>query len=205
MQILTAFGAAHVEVDEVADPACLVVLTHGAGGGVDTPDLLAVRREALDLQAAVARVVQPYRARGARVPGSAARQDAAWLEIIATLRRETFPGVPLIQGGRSNGARVACRTAPAAGARAVIALAFPLHPPGRPERSRAAELLRAQTDVLVVNGAADPFGIPESGGPVHVVMLPGEGHSLSRRPGEVGAAAGSWLRDVLSGSPAERR
>ena len=116
-------------------------------------------RMAAGLGGAVALVTQPYRLRGARAPGSADRQDAAWLEIISALRAR-FPGIPLVQGGRSNGARVACRTARAAGARAVLALAFPLHPPGRPDRSRAAELRGAGTEVLVVNGDRDPFGYP---------------------------------------------
>lgn len=204
VEIVTASGAAHAVVDKVTDPGCLVVLTHGAGGGVEAPDLLAVRRAGLELGAMVARVVQPYRMRGARAPGSAARQDTAWLEIIAALRK-AFPGVPLVQGGRSNGARVACRTARAARARAVIALAFPLHPPGRPERSRAAELLEAGTDVLVVNGDADPFGVPQGSGAIHVVTVPGEGHALSRAPEKAGAAVSSWLGELLSANRADRR
>jgi len=136
--------------------------------------------------------------RGARAPGSAARQDAAWLEITRKLRRR-FPGVPLIQGGRSNGARVACRTAQAAGARAVLALAFPLHPPGRPDRSRAAELYDAGTDVLVVNGTADPFGIPEPAGAIGVVVLPGATHALSRQDDEIRRIVRDWLAGLLAG------
>jgi uncharacterized protein len=116
------------------------VLTHGAGGSVNAPDLLAVRDAALRAGGATALVTQPYRIRGARAPGSPARQDGAWREIIALLRAGPWsgpeevplsPGTPLIVGGRSNGARVACRTAAAVGARGVIALAFPLRPPGR--------------------------------------------------------------------------
>ena len=141
--------------------------------------------------------LQPYRVRGARAPGSAVRQDAAWLEVIEALRRR-FPGIPLVQGGRSNGARVACRTALDAGARAVVALAFPLHPPGRPELSRAAELRSAGTDVLVVNGSRDPFGVPDSTDATRVVVLAGETHALSRDPGQVAQAVGSWLRGVLN-------
>ena len=105
------------------------MLTHGAGGSAGAPDLLAAGDAARQLGGLVARVTQPYRVRGARAPGSPARQDAAWAEIVAALR-ELAPGVPLVQGGRSNGARVACRTAAAVGARAVIALAFPLSPAG---------------------------------------------------------------------------
>ena len=201
MEISTGSGPALAELDEPGKsnksggPGFLMVLTHGAGGGVDSADLLAAAQAAGSLGGVVARVLQPYRARGARAPGSPDRQDEAWLEIIAALRQR-FPAVPLVQGGRSNGARVACRTARAAGARAVVALAFPLHPPGRPERSRAAELRQA-SPVLVVNGERDPFGIPDRGGASRVVVLAGETHALSRHPQEVRVAVESWLREVL--------
>jgi hypothetical protein len=143
-------------------------------------------------------VLQPYRVRGARAPGSAVRQDAAWLQIAAALRRR-YPGVPLVQGGRSNGARVACRTARDAGALAVLALAFPLHPPGRPERSRAAELAEAGTPVLVVNGAADPFGVPEAAGAVTVVVLGGAAHALAGQGDAIRRVVGSWLAGLARG------
>jgi uncharacterized protein len=197
VEILTGYGRARAEVDEPAKALFLLVLTHGAGGGVDGRDLLAARDAGIALGGAVARVIQPYRVRGARAPGSPARQDAAWLEIIEALRGR-FPGIPLVQGGRSNGARVACRTARDAGARAVIALAFPLHPPGRPERSRAAELRGAGAAVLVVNGSRDPFGVPDSADAARVVVLAGEAHALSGSTGLVAQAVGSWLREVLN-------
>ncbi len=114
-----------------------------------------------------------------------------------TALREQYAGLPLVQGGRSNGARVACRTAAEAGARAVIALAFPLHPPGRPEQSRVDELRGAGAQVLVVNGSRDPFGIPAAQDAARLVVVPGETHSLSKNPAAVGAAVGSWLDDVL--------
>jgi predicted alpha/beta-hydrolase family hydrolase len=174
----------------------LLVLTHGSGRGPDTADLLAVRDAALELGGAVALVTQPFLVKGRRAPGAPARQDAAWVKIIGALRRRVRTRV-LIQGGRSNGARVACRTARAVGACAVLALAFPLHPPGRPERSRAAELAEAGTDVLVINGSRDAFGIPEPAAARQVVVLPGETHALSKEPGAVGAAAGAWLRGLL--------
>jgi hypothetical protein len=202
VQIQTGAGPARAEVDRPGKPAFLVVMTHGAGGGVDTKDLLAVRDVAVARGGAVARVMQPYRVRGARAPGAPGPQDAAWLEIIAALRKE-FAGLPLVQGGRSNGARVACRTAAEAGAQAVIALAFPLHPPGRPDQSRADELRAAGTEVLVVNGERDPFGIPAARDASRVVVLPGETHSLSRRPAAVGEAVGSWL-DELAGLASRR-
>jgi predicted alpha/beta-hydrolase family hydrolase len=200
VEIGTGEGPAQAEVDRPAggEPSFLLVLTHGAGGGVDSADLVAVAGAALRLGGVVARVTQPYRVKGRRAPGSPERQDAAWVEVIAALRAAAGPGLPLIQGGRSNGARVACRTAGAVGARAVIALAFPLHPPGRPDRSRAAELAGAGTDVLVLNGDRDPFGIPEGSGRTRVVVLAGETHALSRHPGETGRAAGAWLRELLA-------
>jgi predicted alpha/beta-hydrolase family hydrolase len=197
MKIRTAAGPASAELDAATDPPFLLVLTHGAGGGTDSADLLAARQAGLDQGGAVARVLQPYRLRGARAPGSAVRQDEAWLEIVLKLRRR-FPGVPLVQGGRSNGARVACRTARETGALAVLALAFPLHPPGRPERSRAAELAEAGTVVLVVNGAADPFGVPEAAGPIRVVVLPGATHALKGQGGAIRRVVGSWLGEVLA-------
>ena len=196
MRISTSAGPARVELDAAGDPPFLLVLTHGAGGGIDSADLLAARQAGLDLGAAVARVLQPYRVRGARAPGSAARQDQAWLEIIGKLRRR-FPGVPLVHGGRSTGARAACRTARAAGALAVLALAFPLHPPGRPDRSRAGELQEAGTKVLVVNGSADPFGVPEPADAVDVVVLPGATHALARQGGQIRGAVEKWLAGLL--------
>jgi predicted alpha/beta-hydrolase family hydrolase len=135
------------------------MLGHGAGGGVDAPDLLAARRAALEGECAVARVLQPYRMAGRRAPAPAAQLDVAWLAVAAALRRKrSLSGVPLFVGGRSSGARVACRTAKALHAHAVLALAFPLHPPGRPERSRADELSAAGVPVLVVQGERDAFG-----------------------------------------------
>jgi uncharacterized protein len=200
VEIGTSEGPARAVVERPAggEASFLLVLTHGAGGGVGSPDLLAVAGAASSLGGVVARVTQPYLVKGRRAPGSPDRQDAAWVEVIAALRAALGAGLPLIQGGRSNGARVACRTAAAVGARAVIALAFPLHPPGRPDRSRAADLAAAGTDVLVLNGERDPFGIPESTGRTRVVVLAGEAHPLSRHPGEAGRAAGAWLREVLA-------
>lgn len=193
---MTAHGAAEVTVDEpraAEGAAFLLVLTHGSNGGVDAPDLLAVREVALGLGGAVARVLQPFRKAGRRAPGSAARQDEAWLEIVK-LVRDRFGDVPLVQGGRSNGARVACRTAREAGATGVVALAFPLHPPGRPEKSRADELRGAGVDVVVVNGDRDPFGVPDAADAAEVVVLPGERHDLNKNPAAVGEAVEPWLR-----------
>ncbi|WP_084963443.1 alpha/beta family hydrolase [Thermoactinospora rubra] len=194
MRIDTPRGPALVEIDEAAGARLLLVLTHGSGGGVDAPDLLAVRQAALEAGATVARVTQPFRLAGARAPGPAARQDEAWAAVVGRLR-ERWPDLPLVQGGRSNGARVACRTAQTVGAAAVVALAFPLHPPGRPDRSRAAELRGAGVDVLVVNGDRDPFGVPDAADAARLVVLPGEGHDLNKHPVRVGEVVADWIKD----------
>src|SRR5215211_3690386 len=193
MEIATPSGPALVDLDEPDTPSFLLVMTHGANGGVATPDLLAVRAAGLALGGAVARVLQPFRLAGRRAPGPEARQDEAWLTVVAALRQR-YGDLPLVQGGRSNGARVACRTALAASARGVVALAFPLHPPGRPERSRAGELYRAGVEVVVVNGERDAFGVPDPAPGVRVYVLPDDGHELARDPGQVGRVVARWLR-----------
>lgn len=195
----TPRGAAEVELTlPEAEPAALLALGHGAGGGVDTPDLGAVRRAALDAGLAVARITQPYRVAGRRAPAPAGQLDQVWTAVLTTLReRPDLGGVPLIVGGRSSGARVACRTAAAVGATAVVALAFPLHPPGRPERSRSGELDGA-VPTLVVNGDRDPFGVPAERPGVTVVVRPGERHDLKRDPGAVADAVRSWLSEVVA-------
>ncbi|RKS73619.1 hypothetical protein BZB76_4321 [Actinomadura pelletieri DSM 43383] len=194
MDVVTAHGPAEVLLDEPSAPAFLLVLTHGSNGGVEAPDLLAVRDTALALGGAVARVTQPFRLAGRRAPGSAVKQDEAWLEVVGALRRRFGDDVPLVQGGRSNGARVACRTATAAGAAGVVALAFPLHPPRNPERTRVDELRSAGVEVLVVNGDRDPFGVPDAADAAEVAVLAGERHDLKRDPAAVGSAAEPWLR-----------
>jgi len=197
---MTEAGAAQAELDGDGAARFLLVLTHGAGGTAGAPDLLAARDAGLQLGGMVARVTQPYRVRGARAPGSAIRQDAAWIEIVAALR-ELAPGAPLVQGGRSNGARVACRTAAATGARAVIALAFPLRPPRSPGgASRIGELHAAREGgaaVLVVNGDRDPFGIPGARDADRVVVVPGEAHALKGHRAAIVAAIADWLPAVL--------
>ncbi|GAA3845690.1 alpha/beta hydrolase [Sphaerisporangium flaviroseum] len=192
MRIVTPAGPAIVEVDQAPDPRFLFVLTHGSAGGVESADLLAVRDAVTATGGTVARVLQPFRVAGARAPGSPVKQDGAWLALVASLQ-ERFAGLPLVQGGRSNGARVACRTALAAGAEAVVALAFPLHPPARPERSRAGELRGAGVDVLAVSGDRDRFGVPDAADAASLVVLAGEGHELSKNPAQVGEVVANWL------------
>jgi predicted alpha/beta-hydrolase family hydrolase len=205
VRIATEAGDAEAELDgppgedspegEGKPPRFLLVLTHGAGGSAAAPDLLAARDAGVQLGGLVARVTQPYRVRGARAPGSPDRQDAAWTEVVAALR-PLAPGVPLVQGGRSNGARVACRTAAAVGARAVIALAFPLHPPRPTAPSRIDELRMARDSgakVLVVSGERDPFGIPGASDADRVVVVPGETHALKGHRAVIVAAVTEWL------------
>ncbi|WP_250448404.1 alpha/beta family hydrolase, partial [Actinotalea sp. C106] len=161
-EVPTAHGAARVHVHAPAlTPRGLLVLGHGAGGGVDAPDLLAVTAVATDLGMTTALVEQPYRAAGRRGSPRAPTLDAAWTEVLAHLVAGPGDHTPLVTGGRSAGARVACRTAEATGADAVLCLAFPVQPPGRPDRpSRMPELDGAGAPVLVVQGERDPYGMP---------------------------------------------
>lgn len=183
----------------MSDPLGVVVLGHGAGGGVNSPDLTAAAAAAHDAGLTVALVEQPYRVAGRRSPAPAAQLDAAWLAVIAELRRETPPVAPLLVGGRSSGARVACRTAADTAASAVLCLAFPLHPPGRgddPSKSRLPELDAVRVPVLVVQGERDPFGMPPPGPGRTVVRVPGN-HSL-RSTSHIGAAVAEWLPSVIA-------
>ncbi|WBB54921.1 alpha/beta family hydrolase [Verrucosispora sp. WMMD573] len=190
----TPRGAARVDTDQPSGPSrALLVLGHGAGGDVDAPDLVALRDAAVTAGLVVVRVTQPYRVAGRRAPAPAGQLDEAWSAVLTVLRRR-HPGVPLVVGGRSSGARVACRTATAVGAAGVVALAFPLHPPGRPERSRAGELVTG-VPTLVVNGERDPFGVPEPGQGIRVVVRPGERHDLRGDPVGTAALALDWLRE----------
>jgi len=190
MEVTTAYGPARLDVDQPAGaPLSLLVLGHGAGGSVDSVDLVAVRDAAVAAGVSVARVTQPYRVAGRRTPAPARQLDAAFTAVVSAVRVE---GLPLIVGGRSSGARVACRTAVDLGAVGVLALAFPLHPPGRPDRSRADEL-PTTVPTLVVNGDRDPFGVPRAAGPVEVRVLPGETHDLRKDRAALASAAVGWL------------
>jgi hypothetical protein len=189
-EIETPRGPAGLRITEPAGPpVSLLVLGHGAGGGVDAPDLIAVHDAAVAAGVRVVLVTQPYRMAGRRAPAPAAQLDEAWTAVIERIR---VPDLPLIFGGRSSGARVACRTAPALGAAGVLALAFPLHPPGRPERSRAGEL-PATLPTLVLNGDRDPFGVPTPTANVEVLIRPGATHDLRKGVRETAALAQTWL------------
>jgi predicted alpha/beta-hydrolase family hydrolase len=193
-EIETPRGPARVDTDLPVGPVgTLLVLGHGAGGDVDAPDLLAVRDAVVEAGVGVIRVTQPYRVAGRRAPAPAGHLDEAWRAVLTALRAR-HPAVScVVVGGRSSGARVACRTAGAVGAAGIVALAFPLHPPGRPERSRADELATG-LPTLVVNGDRDPFGVPEPGPGVEVVVRPGERHDLRGDPAGTAAVVRDWLR-----------
>lgn len=196
-EVDTPHGPARTHTDAPDDPAGLLVLGHGAGGGVAAPDLLAVRDVALTAGFTVVRVEQPYRVAGRRAPAPARQLDAAWSAVLATLT----PTGPLVVGGRSSGARVACRTAASTGAAAVLCLAFPLLPPrAKNPRTRAPELEGVDLPVLVVQGARDAFGRPEPAGRREVVVVPGD-HSLHTDPARVAAGVVPWLERVAALNP----
>jgi uncharacterized protein len=187
----TPHGPAHVHRHEVAEPRAWLALGHGAGGGVGAPDLAAATQVANELGVSVALVEQPYRVAGRRSPAPAKQLDAAWIAVMEQLPQ------PLIAGGRSSGARVACRTAAATGAVGVLCLAFPEHPPGRPEKSRQDELDAVRVPALVVQGERDPFGRPRPTEFAEVVVVPGD-HGLKADLDAVRAAVRDWLSQILA-------
>ncbi|MFD7873089.1 alpha/beta family hydrolase [Streptomyces sp. NPDC059766] len=153
----TDAGTARVTWHRAADARLVLAVSHGAGGGVDARDLRALAAALPAHGVSVALVEQPWRVAGKKVAPAPRTLDVGWRGIWPAVAE---PGLPVISGGRSAGARVACRTALELGAAAVLALSFPLHPPGRPEKSRAGELLGAGVPTLVVQGGNDPFGKP---------------------------------------------
>jgi uncharacterized protein len=179
------------------------VLGHGAGGGVGAADLVAPASSARSCSLAVALVEQPYRVAGRRAPAPAPQLDAAWIAALDALRAGPLARLALIAGGRSSGARVACRTAQATRVVACLCLAFPLHPPGRggdPASSRLTELEAAGVPMLVVQGERDPFGMPPPAPGWTVVAVPGD-HSL-RSVGAVREAVAAWLPKVVAAAAA---
>ncbi|HET7303326.1 MAG TPA: alpha/beta family hydrolase [Segeticoccus sp.] len=198
-EVETETGPARVHLHRPAHARGSVVLGHGAGGGVEAPDLLALTHLADDGWL-VARVEQPWRVAGKRVAPAPPRLDVAWLAVLAALTsgRWAVPG-PLVVGGRSAGARVACRTAAQVGADAVLALSFPLHPPGKPDTSRAHEaqlVVDARTPLGVIQGRKDPFGTPDevSDALPGVPVFPAQGaHGFSGDAGDVLDEARAWL------------
>ena len=193
LEIDTPHGLARVHLDIAAKAARALVLGHGAGGGVEAVDMQAAAEVARDEGLSVALVEQPYRVAGRKAPAPPKQLDTAWLAVIAALREQELKGQPLVAGGRSLGARVACRTAAEAGAEAVLCLAFPVHPPGKPEKSRIDELEAVEVPVLVVQGESDPFGMPPPAKGREVVKVPGN-HGLKADLDAVRDAVRSWLR-----------
>jgi hypothetical protein len=188
VDVETPHGTARVHLHAAEAPRGRLVLGHGAGGGVGAPDLVAATQAAVEAGVTVALVEQPYRVAGRRSPAPARQLDAAWLAVLSALA----DGLPLIVGGRSSGARVACRTAAAAGAAGVLCLAFPVHPPGRPEKSRLEELDGVTVPVLVVQGERDPFGMPSPAPGREIAVVAGD-HGLKRDLPALQAAVGAWL------------
>jgi predicted alpha/beta-hydrolase family hydrolase len=204
LDIDTPHGPARAHLQPAAEPVAWLVLGHGAGGGVSAPDLVAAALTASEAGVSVALVEQPYRVAGRRSPAPAAQLDTAWLAVVEQLRAERIGELPLIAGGRSSGARVACRTAAAAGAAGVLCLAFPVHPPGRPEKSRLPELDAVEVPVLVVQGDADPFGMPATA-PGRVVVAIRGTHSLRSGLAPLREAVQEWLTGtVLAGKGSGR-
>ena len=193
MDIETPHGPARAHVQPVDGGVATLILGHGAGGGVSAPDLMVATRAALESNVSVALVEQPYLVAGRKSQAPAAQLDAAWIAAVEQLRDAQLP---LIVGGRSAGARVACRTAADTGAAAVLCLAFPVHPPGKPEKTRLAELDAVQVPVLVVQGERDPFGMPPEGPNRTVARVRGD-HGLKADLDAVAAAVRDWLAATL--------
>lgn len=196
LPIPTPHGPARAELHCCPQGRAALLLGHGAGGGTAAPDLVAATRAAVAAGVHVALVEQPYRVAGRRAPAPARQLDAAWLTVAEELAIGVFADLPLVFGGRSSGARVACRTAAEGGACAVLCLAFPVHPVGQPEKSRLPELDGVEVPVLVVQGEHDPFGRPEPAPGREVVLLAG-GHLLDGAPGDLGRIVGEWLERRL--------
>ena len=195
-EVDTPLGPARVTVAEPAGAiAGTLVLGHGAGGGVEAPDLVTATGAARDARFSVALVEQPYSVAGRRSPAPAGQLDAAWIAVVEHLRGGELAGLPLVSGGRSAGARVACRTAAETGAVGVLCLAFPVHAPGRPEKTRLSELDAVEVPVLVVQGESDPFGMPPPARGRSVVTVAGN-HSLKADREAVAAAVREWLPRV---------
>jgi predicted alpha/beta-hydrolase family hydrolase len=196
MQIDTPHGTARAELHCTPEARAGLLLGHGAGGGVGAPDLVAASRGARAAGVDVALVEQPYRVAGRRAPAPAHQLDSAWLAVAERLSDEWFHDLPLVFGGRSSGARVACRTSADGEAVGVLCLAFPVHPPGRPEKSRMPELDGVTVPTLVVQGESDPFGMPGPGPHREIMVLPGD-HSLKREATTLSRTVEEWLERIL--------
>lgn len=185
----TPQGDARLVVRRAKRPVATLVLTHGAGGGIGAPDLVRLARTLPQQDVSVTLVEMPWRVQGKKLAPRPELIDQAFVAVLDSLRMRS----PLIVGGRSAGARSACRIAHGAGAKGVLALSFPLHPPGKPEKSRLPELLGARVPALVVQGENDPFGGPgEFPEGVDLAVVPAADHSL-----RVSKASGISQADAL--------
>ena len=193
MDLETPHGPARAHIHEAKKQRAALILGHGANGSISSADLVAATEAALAHHVTVVLVEQPYLVAGRRSAAPAPQLDTAWKAVIEQL---PLQGLPLITGGRSSGARVACRTAAETNASAVLCLAFPVHPPGKPEKTRLPELDAVTVPVLVVQGANDPFGMPPEAPDREVVTVPGN-HSLAKSRDKVAAAVGDWLDRIL--------
>jgi predicted alpha/beta-hydrolase family hydrolase len=200
IEIPTPHGPARAHVRHAGGAVAALLLGHGAGGSIDAPDLLAATSAALEAGVTVARIEQPYRVAGRRSAAPAKTLDAAWLAVHAALAGGVLAGLPTLSGGRSSGARVACRTAGETGAIAVLCLAFPLHPPQRDpdaeRKTRLPELAAVKVPVLIVQGRTDRFGMPPAARRRKVVEVAGD-HGLKADVPAVRAAVAAWLPRVL--------
>ncbi len=199
VELETPHGPARAELHLALDPQGALVLGHGAGGGIAAPDLVTAMEVALEQGVSVALVEQPYRVAGRRSAAPAAQLDAAWIAVIEQLHAGELAGLPLIAGGRSSGARVACRTATATDAVGVLCLAFPLQPPARkgkpPAPDRLPELDAVGVPMLVVQGEGDQFGMPPEGPKRTVVKVRGN-HSLRSDLPALREAVRTWLTRI---------
>jgi predicted alpha/beta-hydrolase family hydrolase len=200
VEIETPHGPARAHLELVSDARGALVLGHGAGGGVAARDLQTASTAGREHGFSVALVEQPYRVAGRRSAAPARQLDAAWLAVTARLAERELTGLSLIFGGRSAGARVACRTAAPGGASAVLCLAFPLLPPRRASAAKAPESRLPELDAvtvptLVVQGTGDRFGMPPAAANRIVIEVAGD-HSLRTDLTAVGAAVTSWLTEL---------
>ena len=205
-EIETPHGPARARLLPAEGAVGALLLGHGAGGGVEAADLVAATEAAGAVGFTVALVEQPYRVAGRKSPAPARQLDAAWLAVVANLREGELGDLPLVAGGRSLGARVACRTSAEAGAGAVLCLAFPVHPPGKaddPTKSRQGELDAVEVPTLVVQGESDPFGMPAAGPGREVVTVAGN-HGLKADLEAVGDAVRGWLPRAVRATSARR-
>lgn len=196
IEVPTTHGPARLHLHPADSPVAAMLLGHGAGGGVTAPDLVLATAVARSLGVTVALSEQPYRVAGRRAPAPAPQLDTAFTQVAAYLRDNNSGDLPLITGGRSSGARVACRTAQALNPIGVLCLAFPLHPPGKPDKSRLPELDGAGVPTLVVQGSSDPFGMPPEAPGRTMAVVAGD-HSLKKEAPAQRAAIEAWLTTLL--------